>query len=527
MKFDRLLKFRRPAQYMGGEFLSVKKVWSKTVKKFLLVSPFTYEMSASSLGGRIIYHIINSKNDCLCERTFMPEEDFKAHLLKNDLALFSLESRRAAFDFDVVGIMLSSRNSFLELNDLFKLLKIPMKNRGKNCPAVIAGGPSVSNFAPIENFFDAFLVGDAEESLPRALDFYEKGRKEIFLEKIAKIDGFFVPGVSESVTKAVCRLDSADYPRAPAIPNIRTLMNRLDIEVMRGCPNNCAFCEAKRFYSPLRIRPADEVKEIIFSSLKKTGYDGISLSSLSVSQYPHLTDVIDGIIPFLRRKGTSLHVPSLRPDRRSVECVMKILELNQPNLTFAPESFSPRLQEAINKKTSFEEFYGILTDFKKAGFRDVKIYLMLGLPGETDEDVKETLKAVKLFRKSQLKITLAVSFFVPAPHTLFERAKFVDPEVFTERLNMLRSEIKGMPLRTPDMEGVVIESVIARGGGEISPVLEGLAGGQEFSPDLWNKKAAAAGINTLEYAMRDLTSGHLPWSKIKLQTVEKNGTDST
>ena len=511
-----LLKFRRPAQYLGNELFSVKKVWSAVPKRFLIATPATYEMSASSLGIKILYHVINSRKDCLCERVFMPEDDMKANLLKNGAPPVSLETKHQPRDFSIVGVTFTSRSSMLLTADFFKLLNIPLLNRDENFPVVVAGGPAVSNFVPVEIFFDAFIIGDGEEVIGEMLDEYGNGRKDAFLERISKIKGVYVPGKSERVQKAVCGLKAEYYPVRPVIPNIRTLQNRLDIEVMRGCPNNCRFCEAKRLYSPLRVRPKEEVKEIIFSSVRNTGYGGISLASLSTPQYPHIAELVDEIIPFLSGHGISLQIPSLRPDRKSFDCVMKILKLNQVNLTFAPETFSPRLQRVLGKIMPFDEFERNLFDIRHAGFRDVKIYLMAGLPTETDEDITSTIKALNELKKTGLKITVTVSIFVPAPHTPFQWVKFREPAEIYERVRRMEKEMKGIAVRAADMDGSLIEGILSRADEKVRPLLAAMKGSDGFSFDFWKKEMGRIGIDAVDYLMRDFPREKLPWSKIEI-----------
>jgi len=392
-RIKKLLSYNRPSQYAGGEMFSVEKPWEKTPLKTLLVSPAVYQMGASSLGISILYHVINSRPDSLCERAFMCESDMRDAILSGKEKFLSLESGHAPRDFDFIGITLPAKSSFFDLSGLFALMGIPVSGRDDSYPIVTAGGPGVSNFIPVEGFFDAFIVGDGEEVMGKILDVASNSGRANIMRALADIEGVYVPGISESVKKASCPLKEDYYPLKPVIPNIRTLQDRLDIEVMRGCPNNCRFCEAKRFYSPWRVRPKDELKKIIITSLENTGWKGLSLSSLSTPQYPGIGDVVESIIPVLRKKGISLQIPSLRPERKSLECVMKILPLNQVNLTFAPETFSPRMQEIIGKKTPIDEFEQMMGEIKSAGFRDVKIYLMLGLPGERDSDIDENIRA--------------------------------------------------------------------------------------------------------------------------------------
>ncbi len=512
--FSELLKFNSPAQYIGFERNSLRKE-GKNLKKFLLVSPSTYRMSADSLGGRIIYNLINRRDDACCERVFLPDPDRKEYLLESGNILLSLESRLPAKSFDFVGFSFSSRISFLEIPEMFKLLDLPFEKSG-SLPVLAAGGVAVGNFIPIEGFFDFFLVGEAEELIGKILDLYEKNQeKEIFLDKISKLAGIFVPGVSKKVSKAHCDLRKENYPMNPVVPNIRTYQNRLDVEIMRGCPNNCRFCDARKFYSPFRVLPPDDVFEIIKETLKNTGYGNVSLSSLSTPQYPGILKLIDKLIPFLKKKGISLSIPSLRPDEKSYECVMKILELNQVNLTFAPETFSPRLQKKIGKITDFGKFEKIVANLKEAGFRDFKLYFMVGLPGETDEDVKETVYAVKQLGKVGMKITVSVSPFVPLPHTSFEREKFAGAEVLKSRILKIKRSLRGVRVRTPAFNFVMIEALLARGGGEVFNAFRKMSESSPFLFENWARKMAEDGIDALKYINRDF-SGLLDWSKIEV-----------
>ncbi|MBA3051692.1 radical SAM protein [bacterium] len=517
MEIKNLLNYERPAQYAGGEMFSVKKPWKETPLKVLLVSPAVYQMGASSLGLGILYHIINSRPDSLCERAFMPEPDMREAILSGKEKFLSLESGRSPRDFDLIGITLPAKGCFFDIPGLFALMGIPVSLRDGSYPVITAGGPGVSNFVPAEGFFDAFIVGDGEEVIGKMLDeaLASSGRDSL-KRALADIEGVYVCGISGSVKKVFCPLKNDYYPLKPVIPNIRTLQDRLDIEVMRGCPNNCRFCEAKRFYSPLRVRTPEDLEKIIISSLENTGWKGLSLSSLSTPQYPHIGEVVDSVIPLLRKQGISLQIPSLRPERRSLECVMKILPLNQVNLTFAPETFSRRMQEIIGKITPLDEFEKMMAEIKSAGFRDVKIYLMLGLPGESDADMDENIKAVKRIRKTGLKVTLTLSPFVPAAHTPFERVTLWDRGEMEEKLKRFKMELRGVDLRHPSLEDALLESALARGDARLGAILLDL-------PAVFTDSSAdkirildEAGLDSVSYAGRDFSTGKLPWEKIDI-----------
>ncbi len=520
-RIKNLLSYARPAQYAGGEMFSIKKPWEKTALKTLLVSPAVYQMGASSLGISILYHIINSRPDSLCERAFMSDSDMREAILSGKEKFLSLESGHAPRDFDFIGITLPAKGCFFDLPGLFAIMGIPASGRDDSYPVITAGGPGVSNFIPVEGFFDAFIVGDGEEAMGKMLDAAAAFSDRVSLMRaLSDIEGVYVPGISRTVKKTFCPLREEYYPLKPVIPNIRTLQDRLDIEVMRGCPNNCRFCEAKRFYSPLRVRPKDELKKIILTSLENTGWKGLSLSSLSTPQYPHIEEVVESIIPFLRKQGISLQIPSLRPERKSLDCVMKILPLNQVNLTFAPETFSSRMQEIIGKKTPPDEFEQMMREIKSAGFRDVKIYLMLGLPGEKDADIDENIKAVKRIRKTGLKVTLTLSPFVPAAHTPFERVPLWDGGEMDEKLKRLKMELRGVAVRYPSSADAILESALARGDAEIGNILLNLPAVFPESSPAKIKILEDAGLDVVRYAGRDF-SGQLPWEKIKIAPREE------
>ncbi|MBA3066573.1 radical SAM protein [bacterium] len=525
-RIKNLLTYERPAQYAGGEMFSIKKPWEATALKVLLVGPSVYQMGASSLGLSILYHIINSRPDSLCERAFMSEPDMRDAIFSGKEKFLSLESGRAPRDFNIIGITLPAKGCFFDLPALFSLMAIPVSGRDESYPVMISGGPGVSNFIPVEGFFDAFIVGDGEEAMGKMLDAAlgcntrRGGRsatgRDSLMRALSDIEGVFVPGISKSVKKTFCSLREEYYPLKPVIPNIRTLQDRLDIEVMRGCPNNCRFCEAKRFYAPVRVRPPDELKKIIFDSLKNTGWKGLSLSSLSTPQYPHISEVVESIIPYLQKNGISLQIPSLRPERKSVDCVMKILPLNQVNLTFAPETFSPRMQEIIGKNTPIDEFEEMMREIKTAGFRDVKIYLMIGLPGERDADIDENIKAVKRIRKAGLKVTLTLSPFVPAAHTPFERVSLWDPCEMDEKLKRIKMELRGVDVRHPSSEDAVVESALGRGDARLGKILLNMPALFPESSSAKMKILRDAGLDAARYAGRDFSGGELPWEKIKI-----------
>ncbi|MCD6413881.1 MAG: radical SAM protein [Elusimicrobia bacterium] len=510
-----LLRFNSPAQYIGGEMNSVRKS-EDNLKKFLLVNCSPYRMAADSLGGRIIYNLINRRKDAVCERAFLPEEDRMKYLFDKDEKVLSLESRQPAEKFDFVGFSFSSRFAVLNIPRMFRLLGIDRFERGRAEPIVTAGGVAAGNFVPFEGFFDFFVIGDGEGVLDSIFDIYEKGmKKKAFLEKISSLPGIFVPRISARVKKIAVPLKSENYPVKPIVPNIRTLQNRLDVEIMRGCPNNCRFCEAKRFYSPLRVLPPDEVEGIVRESVKNTGYGSVSLASLTTAQYPRILELIDRLIPFLRSRAVSLQIPSLRPNRTSFNCVMKILELNQVNLTFAPETFSEKLQNTIGKITDFAEFEKVIRDLKSAGFRDFKLYLMVGLPRETDVDIDETILAVKRLAKIGMRITVSISPFVPAPHTSFEREKFCGEEIIKNRIRRIKNRLRGIRVRTPDFNFMKIEALFSRGGVEVFEAFRAMKGDEPFFFESWRRKMADKGIDIDEYIGRNF-SGSLPWDKIEI-----------
>jgi len=504
----KLLKFQKPAQYVGGEFFSITKNWQEIPKKVLLVVPTTYEISGNSLGINFLYKAINSRKDSLCERVYFPLEDYKKYLFETKKVLTSLESHRRADEFDILLFSLSSRYAVLNIFEMFELLGISCEKK----PVCIAGGVATMNFAPFENFFDAFVVGDGEEVVGEILDIFSQNR-ENFLSEISKIEGVYVKGISKKVKKRFSPLKTEYYPLTPIIPNIRTFQNRLDIEIMRGCPNNCAFCEARKFYSPLRIRKPDEVVWLVEESIKNTGWEGISFLSLSTSQYPYLIEVVSRILPLLKRKAISLQIPSLRPDIKSLECILKILELNQVNITFAPETFSKRLQKKISKETSFEEFENVLKELKKAGFPDAKIYLLIGLPGEEEDDIAETIKAVKELSKIGLKLKISLSIFVPAPHTPFQDEKIFPVDRLEAHIEKFKTSMKRVALKLPDISYALIESAITTGDENVGKILLNLKGRDIFSVSRWREEFSKLGIDFDEYIRRDFV-GYYPWSKV-------------
>ena len=566
-----LLKVQKPGRYSGGEFGSVIKDKEKVDVRFAFCFPDTYEIGMSHLGMKILYSLFNSREDIWCERVFAPWSDFEAVMRENNIPLFGLESRDAIKDFDFIGFTVQYEMSYTNILNMLDLAGLPVKSADRTSlsPLVVAGGPCVCNPEPIADYIDLFFLGEGEEVDLEVIDLYKEHKKkgstkEEFLREAAKIEGVYVPslydiqynddgtikeitpknGVPAVIRKRIIKdLDKCYYPDNFVVPFIEIVHDRVVQEVFRGCIRGCRFCQAGFIYRPVREKSSDTVNSQAKALCENTGYDEISLSSLSTSDYREIEPLLNKLLEWTDDSCVSLALPSLRIDNFSDELLEKIKHIRKSGLTFAPEAGTQRLRDVINKNVTEEEILNTCRTAFKGGYTSVKLYFMMGLPTETDEDLKGIAdlgqKIVNEFysmpekpKGKSVNVSISVSNFVPKPFTPFQFEPQITKEEIHRRQEYLKSCIttRKISLSYHDSDTSSLEGVFARGDRRLGKVIETAwkngctfdSWSECFDSEKWNKAFEDSGVSPAFYAnrLRDYNEIN-PWDHLDYGVTKK------
>ncbi len=563
-KFGGCLKrVQKPARYIGNEFNSVHKEKTDDMMSFAFCFPDVYEVGMSHLGMKILYHMLNEREDTVCERVFAPWDDMEQEMKKEGIPLLSLESYTPVRDFDIVGFTLQYEMSYSNIVNMLRLAQIPLRTaeRGMNDPFICCGGPCAYHAEPLSDLVDFFILGEGEEVNSEIMDAYKvwKGSgqdREAFLELIAKIEGIYVPSfytveynedntiksfapnrscAPKRVKKRIIKdLDNTYIPEKLIVPFMETVHDRIMLEIFRGCIRGCRFCQAGYIYRPVRERSVDRLLGVAKNSIEATGYEEMSMSSLSTSDYTKLFELTDGLLDLTVDKKINLSLPSLRVDNFSMELMEKVQKVKKSGLTFAPEAGTQRLRDVINKNVLEEDLLRTSKIAFSGGYNRMKLYFMLGLPTETAEDVlgigELAQKVIDAFyelpveeRKGRsVSVTVSTSFFVPKPFTPFQWEPQNRISQMEEKADMLKKSITNRKIVYNWHESDVsfLEAVFAKGDRRLSEVLicanelgckfDGWS--DFFDYDKWMQAFEMCGIDPEFYAYREIGYDEiLPW----------------
>lgn len=561
-KLDQLLKrVEKPGRYIGGEINSARKDPNSVDANFAFAFPDIYEIGMSYLGLQILYHELNQCENIFCQRAFAPAVDMEKLMREEGVPLMTLEAKMPLREMDIVGFTLQYEMSFTTVLNMLDLAKIPVfaAERNENDPLIIAGGPCAFNPEPLTDFIDVFLIGDGEKLLPAFVEKYidckKKGMaKANCLRELSKLQGVYVPSLYDvkynddgtikelyklyeaaplPVTRAILpSIEETDFPVNPIIPMVEAVHDRAVTETFRGCTRGCRFCQAGMIYRPVRERSKERILQLAKTQLENTGYDELSLLSLSTSDYSCFEELATELIDYTKKENVSLSLPSLRIDKFAFDVLNKIQEYKKSGLTYAPEAGTQRLRDVINKGVTEKDIYESIEQALELGWKHIKLYFMIGLPTETYEDLDGIVEIAKNIKELNYKVngpkggrfnlTVSVSNFVPKAHTPFQWEAQNTAEEFADKHNYLaeRLKIKGVTFNYHDNTTSAYEAVFARGDRRCGRLLyEAFRAGckfdgwtEHFRPEAWETAFERSGIDKDFYTTRKREFDEiLPW----------------
>ena len=557
-----LRRVQKPARYAGGEYGATIKDKNEVDVRVAFCFPDTYEVGMSNLGVRILYGALNAVDGVWCERAYTPWPDMEAEMRKENVPLYALESGDALGEFDFLAFSLQYEMSYTNVLTMLDLAGVPFlaSQRGENDPIVICGGPCTYNAEPMADYFDLMSIGEGEEALPELMRLYQKmgGRKadkKEFLRAVAtELKGFYVPSLYEysydgaktaaitpkdgapaRVTKRIVEdLDNAIYPTTYPVPSTEVIHDRAVIELFRGCIRGCRFCQAGHTYRPIREKSPETLARQAVEQLKFSGCEELAMTSLSTSDYSGLRPLCDDLLAYCDSHKINLSVPSLRADSFSTELSERISGVRKSSITFAPEAGSQRLRDVINKNITEEELLTACGQMFSHGWSSVKLYFMLGLPTETDDDIRAIAEladsVVHCWRthasnkQKGLRVTVSTSLFIPKPFTPFQWEPMCSMEELERKVSVLRNAIKAKAVvyHYHDPKTSFLEGVFARGDRRLAPViLEAWKNGcrldawdEQFRFDAWMQAFATCGVDPQDYLRERDLNETLPWQVI-------------
>ena len=563
-KLERILpRVQKPARYTGGEYGEIQKDLSQVELRMAFCFPDVYEIGMSNTGMRILYQCINDMPGVWCERVFAPWFDMRQEMKKENYPLYALESGDPVSAFDAIGFSLGYEMAYTTVLEMLSMAGIPLRSAEREglTPMVFAGGSACCNSEPMADYFDLMIVGEGEEVDPEVLELLRTAKREgwtksEYLRAAAKIQGVYVPslydpeynpdgtlramhprdGAPEQVVKRIVEdFENSCYPAAAIVPNTEIVHDRVGLELFRGCPRGCRFCQAGHIYRPLRARSVEKLMEQGKEALAFSGYQEVTLLSLSTSDYRPLNELCDGLLEYCVPRDIGLSLPSLRADNFSMDIMQRVQKVRKSGLTFAPEAGTQRLRDVINKNVTEEDLMRSLATAFQGGWNGVKLYFMLGLPTETDEDVigiaELAGRVVHCWRENSpyrnrgLRVTVSTSCFVPKPHTPFQWEPQVTREEYLRRVRLLRDSMnaKAVTYNWHDADTSYCEAVLSRGDRKIGELIYRIwqrdgyleSWSEGFELDRWTDSAEELGLDLPFYANRTRdTEELLPWDHI-------------